>query len=174
MKEDKEKHTSSLSMDASRLCNSITLQMSAASSAGRRSNSSSFTCKAHRARMGRPAAANFYQVLALEPENAGADAVKRAYRSLALRHHPDVYPPSGKEEATRTFVEIQRAYEILSDPVLREEYDHQLGLVGSAKQRDQRDEERRRVYPKEVWMEQLRELKSRSMSRMGKKKLECL
>ncbi|KAJ8484362.1 hypothetical protein OPV22_016847 [Ensete ventricosum] len=161
-------------MDASRLCNSLTLQMSAASSAGRRSNSSNVACRAHQARMGRPAAANFYQVLALEPENAGADAVKRAYRSLALRHHPDVCPPSGKEEATRTFVEIQRAYEILSDPVLREEYDHQLGLVGSAKQTNQRDEERRRVYPKQVWIEQLRELKSRSMSRMGKKKMDYL
>ncbi|XP_074567825.1 chaperone protein dnaJ 20, chloroplastic-like [Curcuma longa] len=116
------------------------------------------------------ASKNLYQVLALEPENVdGVEAVKRAYRSMARRHHPDVCPLTGKEEATRRFIEIKKAYEVLSNPVLREKYDHQLGLLDLAADGEQ--EERRVLFPREVWMEQVQELKGRSRRRARRKEM---
>ncbi|KAG6471553.1 hypothetical protein ZIOFF_068996 [Zingiber officinale] len=119
------------------------------------------------------ASKNLYQVLALEPENVdGVEAVKRAYRSMARRHHPDVCPLTGKEEATRLFIEIKKAYDVLSNPVLREKYDHQLGLPDLAADREQ--EKRRVLFPREVWMEQVQELKGRSRRRAKKKEMGAL
>ncbi|RWR93029.1 chaperone protein dnaJ 20, chloroplastic-like protein [Cinnamomum micranthum f. kanehirae] len=69
---------------------------------------------------------NLYKVLSLDSENVCVDEIKKAYRSMALQCHPDVCPPSRREESTRMFVELQRAYETLSDPVLRRRYDHEL------------------------------------------------
>ncbi|WOK92153.1 chaperone protein dnaJ 20, chloroplastic-like [Canna indica] len=159
-----------LSMKTFPICNSISPKTNAPlmSINGCRS----FTCRANRVSMaGRPSStsSNFYQVLALESENVGADAIKRAYRSMALRYHPDVCPASRKAEATRKFIEIKKAYEILSNPLLREKYDHQLAL-GLVDLGERREEERRAVYPREVWMEQLNELRARSMR---KKRMGC-
>lgn len=116
------------------------------------------------------ASKNLYQVLALEPENVdGVEVIKRAYRSMARRHHPDVCPLTGKEEATRRFIEIKKAYEVLSNPVLREKYDHQLGLLDLTADREQ--EKRRVLFPREVWMEQVQELKGRSRRRATSKEM---
>jgi DnaJ-class molecular chaperone len=60
---------------------------------------------------------NPYRVLDL-PSRATSDEVRRAYRSLARRHHPDTGEPT-----TERFVEIRAAYELLSDPATRDEYD---------------------------------------------------
>lgn len=48
---------------------------------------------------------NFYEVLLLGSENVGHGEIKKAYRNLALQCHPDVCPPSAKEESTKRFVE---------------------------------------------------------------------
>ncbi|KAG6652910.1 chaperone protein dnaJ 11, chloroplastic-like [Carya illinoinensis] len=66
---------------------------------------------------------NFYEVLSLSPNNASINEIKKAYRSMALRYHPDVCPPPMKEESTRMFVKLNAAYRTLSDPVLRKEYE---------------------------------------------------
>lgn len=58
----------------------------------------------------------FYQVLGLDKSASVAD-VKKAYRKLAIRHHPD------KGGDSETFKEICRAYEVLSDPEKRKVYD---------------------------------------------------
>ncbi|GJM98960.1 hypothetical protein PR202_ga16014 [Eleusine coracana subsp. coracana] len=70
---------------------------------------------------------DYYKVLSLEHSPAiGAEAIKRAYRRLALQCHPDVCPPSRRAESTEFFLELRRAYETLSDPAQRLRYDAEL------------------------------------------------
>ena len=58
--------------------------------------------------------------------DADADTLKRAYRRMARRYHPDVNKDPGAEEK---FKEIGRAYEVLGDPQTRARYD-QFGEAG--------------------------------------------
>src|SRR5581483_7840134 len=62
----------------------------------------------------------FYDVLGVS-RTASADEIKRAYRTLARNHHPDV--ASDKAAAEHRFKEINEAYEVLSDPQKRAQYD---------------------------------------------------
>ena len=63
---------------------------------------------------------DYYEVLGI-PKNADAEAIKRSYRKIALRYHPDKNP--GNKEAEENFKEAAEAYEILSDPDKRASYD---------------------------------------------------
>src|SRR5579884_1423290 len=63
---------------------------------------------------------DFYEVLGVN-RTASADDIKRAYRALARGHHPDV--AENKAEAEHRFKEINEAYEVLSDPQKRAQYD---------------------------------------------------
>jgi len=65
---------------------------------------------------------DYYQTLGLT-RSAGAEEVKRAYRKLARKYHPDV---SKEKNAEAKFKEVQEAYEVLKDPEKRAAYD-QLG-----------------------------------------------
>ncbi|KAF2791950.1 DnaJ-domain-containing protein [Melanomma pulvis-pyrius CBS 109.77] len=67
-----------------------------------------------------------YAVLGLETE-ATADEVKKAYRKLALKHHPDKAQDEDKTAANKKFQEIAFAYAVLSDDHRRKRYD----LTGS-------------------------------------------
>ncbi|KAJ3031728.1 UNVERIFIED_CONTAM: Type I HSP40 co-chaperone [Siphonaria sp. JEL0065] len=71
---------------------------------------------AHRA----PRSTKFYDLLGVDPSASESD-LKKAYRKLALKFHPDKNP--GDEEAAEKFKEIGRAYEVLSDEQKREVYD---------------------------------------------------
>jgi hypothetical protein len=63
-----------------------------------------------------------YEVLGVEPDS-GFEEIQRAYRLLALRHHPDVAPDTDPS----TMAAINGAWAVLSDPVRRHNYDFELG-----------------------------------------------
>ncbi len=63
---------------------------------------------------------DYYKVLGLE-KNATADDIKKAYRKLARKHHPDLNP--NDPEAVKIFQQINEAHEVLSDPDKRKKYD---------------------------------------------------
>jgi len=69
---------------------------------------------------------SYYDVLQIS-KSATDDQIKRAYRKLALKFHPDKNP--GNEEATKKFAEINNAYEVLVDKEKRGIYD-QFGEEG--------------------------------------------
>jgi molecular chaperone DnaJ len=70
-------------------------------------------------------AVDLYAILGVE-RNASAEELKKAYRRLARQYHPDV---SSETDAAERFKEINLAYEVLSDPQKRSQYD-QFGSVG--------------------------------------------
>ncbi|MDE7164469.1 MAG: J domain-containing protein [Clostridiales bacterium] len=75
-------------------------------------------------------AKNFYEVLGVS-KTANDDELKSAFRKLARQYHPDLHP--GDEAAANKFKEVNEAYETLSDPQKRAEYDAaQAGGGGAA------------------------------------------
>ncbi len=73
---------------------------------------------------------DYYDVLGLGRE-ASEDDIKRAYRKLALQHHPDRNP--GSKDAEEKFKEATEAYEVLKDPQKRARYDRygHVGVTGA-------------------------------------------
>uniref|UniRef100_A0A3P9ITF2 DnaJ heat shock protein family (Hsp40) member B2 n=1 Tax=Oryzias latipes TaxID=8090 RepID=A0A3P9ITF2_ORYLA len=64
---------------------------------------------------------DYYKILGV-PKTASQDDIKKAYRKLALKWHPDKNPDN-KEEAEKKFKELAEAYEVLSDKSKRDAYD---------------------------------------------------
>jgi DnaJ-class molecular chaperone len=115
----------------------------------------------------------FYDLLGISAEGS-ADEVRAAYRRLALKYHPDVSPPGAAAENTRRFIEVQEAYETLSDPSRRASYDRalargvcRLAFSGSRSHRayyHHQDHEEKSGW-RRSWEDQIAELKRRSMTK---------
>ncbi|MGN1376438.1 MAG: molecular chaperone DnaJ [Prevotella sp.] len=69
---------------------------------------------------------DYYEVLGLD-KNASEDDIKKAYRKIAIKYHPDRNP--GNKEAEEKFKEAAEAYDVLHDPQKRQQYD-QFGFNG--------------------------------------------
>ncbi|MDT3406746.1 UNVERIFIED_CONTAM: DnaJ-class molecular chaperone [Pseudacidovorax intermedius] len=69
---------------------------------------------------------DYYEVLEIS-KSASADEIKKAYRKMAIKYHPDKNP--GDKEAEEKFKEAAEAYEVLSDDQKRSRYD-QFGHAG--------------------------------------------
>ncbi|KAF9610301.1 hypothetical protein IFM89_021971 [Coptis chinensis] len=108
---------------------------------------------------------SFYELLSLESQNVGFEDIKKAYRTMARRYHPDVVPSSRKEESTKKFVELQQAYETLSNPISRQKYDFELGYLSRCGMNGMRSEEWRTHFHKQVWEDQLGGLELKSNSK---------
>jgi curved DNA-binding protein len=78
---------------------------------------------------------DYYQVLGLK-KGASPEEIKRAYRKLAVKYHPD--KNQGNKEAEEKFKEINEAYAVLSDPKKKDQYD-QFGSTGFHQRYSQED-----------------------------------
>jgi molecular chaperone DnaJ len=65
---------------------------------------------------------DYYEILGI-PKNASEQEIKKAYRKLALKYHPDRAPENKRKEYEERFKEISQAYRVLSDKEKRAQYD---------------------------------------------------
>ena len=75
---------------------------------------------------------NYYDVLDIHPK-ATQQQIKERFRFLANAYHPDKFSsPTHKAEAEEAFKKVNEAYQVLSVPAKRAEYDRRLGVVSSS------------------------------------------
>ena len=72
---------------------------------------------------------DYYKALGVS-ESASAEEIKKVYRKLAVKYHPDKNPGSGKQAAEAKFKEISEAYFVLSDAKRRAQYDQMRKFGG--------------------------------------------
>src|SRR6266568_1272830 len=71
---------------------------------------------------------DYYETLGV-PKNASADDIRKSYRKLARKHHPDLNP--GDKSSEERFKNVQEAYDVLSDAKKRQMYD-QFGFYSES------------------------------------------
>ncbi|KAL3716166.1 hypothetical protein ACJRO7_007863 [Eucalyptus globulus] len=72
---------------------------------------------------------SFYDLLGIS-ESGTMSEIRQAYKQLVLKYHPDVSPPDRAKEYTKRFIQVQEAYETLSDPTSRASYDRDMATGG--------------------------------------------
>lgn len=65
---------------------------------------------------------NYYEILGID-RNANAELIRKTYVKLVKKYHPDLHQDQ-KEEYNKIFIKIKEAYETLSDPIKRKDYDN--------------------------------------------------
>jgi len=88
---------------------------------------------------------DYYEILEVH-RNASREMIKTAYRFLALRYHPDRHDLARKEWAHGKFVELSQAYQVISDPAARREYDRGSYDVETEKPAEARIDEEAYFY----------------------------
>ena len=68
---------------------------------------------------------NYYEILEVD-KKASSEIIKKSYSTLAKKYHPDLQPEDMKQDAEEKFKLINEAYEVLSDPEKRKNYDASL------------------------------------------------
>ena len=68
---------------------------------------------------------NYYEILEVS-NKASKEIIEKAYKVLAKKYHPDLYTGEEKRKAEEKLKEINIAYKILSDELLRDQYDNEL------------------------------------------------
>jgi curved DNA-binding protein CbpA len=90
-----------------------------------------------------------YEILGLSRDASDAD-IKKAYRKLALKNHPDKQPtPEEREKANAIFAKISNAYQILTDSELRKKYEYQKKRDDFTTQSPRRSRTRHYTVPRE-------------------------
>ncbi|KAI3348914.1 DnaJ domain-containing protein, partial [Clostridium botulinum] len=77
---------------------------------------------------------NYYKILGIS-ESSNKDEIKKAFRNLAKKYHPD--KNKDNKDAIEMFQQINEAYEILSNESSREEYDKKLNQNNSNRQKNE-------------------------------------
>ncbi|GLJ05855.1 hypothetical protein SUGI_0026760 [Cryptomeria japonica] len=101
-------------------------------------------------------AMTLYDVLSVS-QSVELDELKKAYREKVRVYHPDVCPPGEREESRKMFLQVQEAYETLSDPMLRADYDFNLHFNPQIMLLNKRNGSVR-DFAKQQWAEQLQRL----------------
>jgi len=65
---------------------------------------------------------DYYRILEVDPK-ASKEVIEKAFKALSLKHHPDKNPDEAKKTSTERWMKVREAYEVLSDPKKRAEYD---------------------------------------------------
>lgn len=98
---------------------------------------------------------NFYDLLGTS-ESGTLSEIKKAYKQLARKYHPDVSPPGCAEEYTKMFIQVQEAYETLSNPKSRALYDRDMAAgpdlheIFSSRKRSRFNEVYTKFFPQKI------------------------
>ena len=101
---------------------------------------------------------DFYRILQVDP-SAEPEVIDATYRRLARKYHPDSRSPEASEERMR---QLNQAYEVLSDPVKRGEYDRALRGANAVRRRQEEAEARQRAEREALMNLLLRSLAQRT------------
>ncbi|KAL8058004.1 hypothetical protein ABFX02_04G220700 [Erythranthe guttata] len=120
---------------------------------------------------------SLYELLGIGESGSTLSDIKKAYKEMARKYHPDVSPPDRVDEFTRRFIMVKQAYDILSNPERRASYDRDFsqgfkGYAFSARKSykyDQKMEEKREW--KIRWQSQLDELKKKKSKNSSKDRM---
>lgn len=93
------------------------------------------------------------------PENATTDEIKKAYRQLALKYHPDRNPGDEKSEAF--FKRITEAYEILSDPEQRESYNRSFKTNNQSHNKQSNNSNQSKALTAEAFLSIIKDIESK-------------
>ncbi|PIN26173.1 hypothetical protein CDL12_01080 [Handroanthus impetiginosus] len=113
---------------------------------------------------------SLYEHLGIPETGSTLSDIKKAYKMIARKYHPDVSPQDRVDENTRRFIMVTEAYETLSNPQTRALYDRDLangsGSSFSARRPNQYNDQRMAEAGEWIqrWQAQLEDLKRRSMN----------